>query len=124
MAEYLSRINFQTTYHLGKKNTTSDGLTRQSRDLLSEGDEQYQNVSMVIKPHNIIRLLADSPPSQGRKLFEILWKEGIASDSWPTHVLQMLREKTRHCKKISLPDYSEREGRLLYQDSVVVPNYP
>lgn len=64
-----------------------DGLTRISGDLSSQGDERYQAVSMLIKSYNIIGSLMDSPPGQGRKPLETLWKEGIAANNWPAEKL-------------------------------------
>lgn len=69
-------------------------LTRRSGDLPREGDELYQNISSVIKPHNIICLLTENLPGQERKPLEIPWMEEIAANNWPTQVLEMLRENT------------------------------
>lgn len=65
----------------GGENTKPDTLKWWSRDLPNKRNERYQNVSMVIKPQIIMRLLADSLPGQGQEPIKILWKEGIAADS-------------------------------------------
>lgn len=65
-AEYFFGFNFKNTYQPGKKNMKPDALTRQSRDLSSKRDERYRNILTVIKSHNIMHLLMDTPPNRGR----------------------------------------------------------
>lgn len=80
-AEYLSCFNFQIIYQLVMKNTKPETLTRRSGDLPTEGDEQYQNITTVIKQHNIMQLLADTASDQRVKPLETLWKESLAAEN-------------------------------------------
>lgn len=65
----------------------------------------------------------DNLSDQHLKPFKILCKKGIVADSWHTQVLQMLKDKVQHCKKISLSKCFECDGRLLYLDRLLVPDY-
>lgn len=82
--DYLPHFNFQIVYQPGKKNMKPDTLIKRFEELPSEKEVWNQNISVVIKPHNIMCLLMDTGPDQGRKPLEALWREHIAADSLPT----------------------------------------
>jgi len=86
---------------------------------------------MVLKPHNLppelqgpenttlkslgtsdLRLLANSPPDNGRSPLEKLFQEAYDADPFPDRILQMLRDGTHQSKEISLSECKEVDGRL------------
>jgi len=140
-SEFLSRFQFTIVYRPGKAGGKPDALTRRSGDLPKEGDERLlANQQMVLKPHNLppelrepenvalkslgtsdLRLLANSPPDNGRSPLEKLFQEACDADPFLDRILQMLRDGTRQSKEISLSECKEVDGRLTYRDRIYVP---
>jgi len=61
-------------------------------------------------------------PDAGR--ISTLLAESYRVDPFPTRILGLLRNGTGQCKEISLAEFKERDGRLLYRDCVYVPDHP
>jgi transposase InsO family protein len=121
-AQFLSQFNFQIVYRPGKAGAKPDALTRRSGDLPKEGDEHENfNVSTVIKPHQILKLMADVTPEPPKPTLEELYDQAYETDSFPNTVLQMLRDNKRHCRQISLGECGNRNGRLTYRERLYVP---
>ncbi|KAH0606065.1 uncharacterized protein H6S33_004522 [Morchella sextelata] len=129
-AEYLSRFNFVIKYRPGKQGGKPDTLTRRSGDLPGEGDERqlYQS-QVVLKKENLdakLSLLAGSfsnqPAEKNASLYRLFY-EGYCADPFPQKILDMRNKGERQSKDISLAECTEVEGRLLYRDSIYVPDY-
>ena len=61
-------------------------------------------------------------PDDGR-MFTLL-TEPCRAELFPSRILGLLWNGTQQCKEISLAECKERDGRLLYGDSVYVPDHP
>ena len=123
-AQFLSQFNFKIIYRPGKAGGKPDALTRRSGDLPKTGDERNEfNLSTVIKPHQIMRLMADNPDLRERSVLETLFDEGYKADTFPTKILQKIRNGKVQSKKITLAECTEENGRLRYQDRLFVPEH-
>jgi hypothetical protein len=79
----------------------------------------------IIKPENILHVLATTSPDQPDILPVVhspdtstlgqLFHEACATDPFPNKVLQMLKDGTKQCKDITLAECKERNNLLLYQ---------
>jgi len=69
-SEFVTRFDLEIVYRRGKSNGKADALMRRPGDLPEGRDERLTNMEQVVlKPQNLpeqLRLLADSPPAQGR----------------------------------------------------------
>jgi hypothetical protein len=82
-AQFLSQFNFQIVYRPGKAGAKPDALTRRSGDLPKEGDEHENfNVSTVIKPHQILKLMADVTPEPPKPTLEELFDQAYETDCY------------------------------------------
>jgi hypothetical protein len=120
-SQFLSQFNFKIVYRPGKAGGKPDALTRRSGDLPKEGDEEFQNSQTVIKPHNILQLMADNPPEQQQNPLEALFEEAYQADPFPNKVLQMLTDEVRHSKEITLGECTNDNNRLRYRSRLFVP---
>ena len=128
-------------------------MTRRSGDLPRERDERLAyNEQVLLKPGNILqleirsgedklvvdlrlteewkenphrnlRLLADTPPRDGRTPLEKLFDEAYHTDPFPTEILNCLREGTQHHREITLGDCREDNGHLTYRNNLYVPDH-
>jgi hypothetical protein len=65
-------------------------------------------------PDNL-HLLADIPPDNGQLPLDQDISEATKIDAFAQNILTMLREGKQHCRELSLSEYQEQDGRLLYQ---------
>jgi len=61
-------------------------------------------------------------PDNGR--ISTLLTESYRADPFPARILGLLRNGARQYKEISLAEFKERDGRLLYRDCFYVPDHP
>jgi transposase InsO family protein len=130
-SQFLSQFNFKIVYRPGKSGGKPDSLTRRSGDLPKEGDERTtENFSVVIKPHQIVHLLADGPPAQpplplGDEAVTLarLFQEAYDADPFPSQVLRMLQDGVRHSRRITLAECAQERDRLTYRGKLYVPEY-
>ena len=123
-AQFLSQFNFQIIYRPGKAGAKPDALTRRSGDLPKEGDERENfNVSTLIKPHQVLKLMADGPAPAPEPTLADLMEQGYEADPFPAKVLRMLDEGQRHCRQISLAECSKIDNRLAYRGRLYVPDH-
>src|SRR5271169_1965960 len=122
-SEFLSRFNFVVVYRPGKAGGKPDALTRRSGDLPQEGDERLTHQSQtVLKSHNL-ELLADITPGNVQTHLEELFNKAYETDLFPSEVFKMLKNGTRHCRRISLAECSKVGNCLYYRDHLYVPDY-
>jgi transposase InsO family protein len=141
-SQFLSQFNFKIVYRPGKSGGKPDSLTRRSGDLPKEGDERMtENFSVVIKPHQIVHLLADGPPAgpppppdpvpdaaplppeDEAVTLAHLFREAYEADLFPSQVLGMLRDGVRHSRRITLAECAQEDNRLTYRGKLYVPEY-
>ena len=149
-SEFLSRFNFRITYRPGKAGGKPDALTRRSGDLPKEGDSRltYQSQT-ILKTKNLesgvlptLRIDAGEileeeteeaepgiedqgeenpvPRNQG---WGNLWQEAYEQDKVPARILLALKNKEKRSSLLSLGLCQEKEGKLLYQGRLYVPDY-
>ena len=70
-----------------------------------------------------LRLLAETPPRDGRTPWRKLFDEGYHTDPFPTEILNCLRGDNQHHKNISLGDCGEDDGHFTYRNNSYVPNH-
>ena len=75
------------------------------------------------KPQRNLRLLADTPPRDGRTPLQKLFDEAYHTDPFPTDILNCLRGGNQHHKKITLGDCGEDNGHLTYRNNLYVPDH-
>jgi hypothetical protein len=78
----------------------------------------------IIKPENILHVLAVTSPNQPDTLpilhspdaptLSRLFREAHDTDLFPNKVLQMLKDGTKQCKDITLAECEECDNLLLY----------
>jgi hypothetical protein len=62
-SQFLSQFNFKIVYRPSTAGGKPDGLTRRSGDLPKVGDDRsLENQTTIIKPENILQLLAMATP--------------------------------------------------------------
>src|SRR5690606_36033093 len=88
--------------------------------LPKEGDREFKNSQIVLKPENILHLNADLPI---RNPLEELFDDAYEHDAFPRSVLQMLTDNVRYSKLISLGECAEVNGRLTYRSRLYVPDH-
>src|SRR4030095_2679005 len=122
--QFLSQFDFKIVYQTGKKNAKPDALTRRSEDLPDkEGDERNKVRATLIKPQQVLHLLADSPVREGQKTIPELFAEAYEADTLPNEILEKLRQGTRHSRHLTLSECEEQEGRLVYRNRLHVPDH-
>jgi len=100
--EFLSRFNFKITFQPGYANSKADELTRRPGDRPQNGDDRKEIMQqIVLKPHNV-NLLASLMPLDPHSYLCQFFRQGYKVDSFPDKVLQMLENKVRHSRGISL----------------------
>jgi hypothetical protein len=132
-SQFLSQFNFQIVYRPGKSGGKPDALTRRSRDLPKEGDNNdartTKNLSTVIKPHQLVptidalHLLANGNDAPAAVNLNRLLNDAYEADSLPNDILRMLRDGVRHSRRITLTECEDRDGRLWYRNRLYVPEY-
>jgi len=85
--EFLTSCDYEIVYRPGKSNGKSDASTSRLGDLPEAGDERLKNVEQVVlKPQHLpkqLRLLADSPPTQGRLSLSDFMTEAYEANPLP-----------------------------------------
>jgi hypothetical protein len=125
-SQFLSQFNFKIVYHPGTAGGKPDALTRQSGDLPKEGDDRsLENQMTIIKPENILHVLATTSSDQSDILPTLsqLFCEAYDIDPFLNKVLNMLKNGTKQCKDITLAECEEHDNLLLYQWQIWVPDY-
>jgi len=113
----LTRFDYKIVYRPGKSNGKADALTRRPGDLPEGGDERLRNMEQVVlKPQNLpeqLRLLADSPPAQGRPFIFDPMIKAYQPDPLPGKILEAIRTENG-MQKITIAEFREDEGRIRY----------
>jgi hypothetical protein len=83
-----------------------------------------ENQTTIIKPENILHVLATTPSNQPDTIpapycpdaptLISLFHEAYATNPFPNKVLQMLKDGTKQCKDITFAEYEEHDNLLLY----------
>jgi len=124
-SEFLTRFDYKIVYRPGKANGKADALTRRPGDLPEGVDERLENMEQVVlKPQNLpeqLRLLADSPPVQGRPSISDLMTEAYQTDPLPGKILEAIRTNSG-LQEITVAECTEKEGWLRYRGSLYVPD--
>jgi hypothetical protein len=133
-AEYLSRFNFKIVYRPGKQGGKPDALTRRSQDLPADvDDERIAQRKQVLLPPNMFEdspstmydeaLVRLSPLELSDRSTQQIIDDEYDKDAFIKEVLELVRAGARRSKKITLSECEERDGRLYYQDRLVVPDH-
>ena len=127
-AEYLSRFNFVIKYRPGNKGGKPDALTRRSEDLPDANDVRRLHQSQIIlKKENVEHLdlsaILMTQKNPANNSLENLFFESYQNDGFPYKILNLIKNKTRHSKEISLAECEDLEGKLVYRGKFYVPNY-
>jgi hypothetical protein len=87
----------------------------------------------IIKPENILHVLAVTSPDQPDTLpilyspdalsLSRLFREAYDTDPFPSQLLQILKNGTKQCKDITLAECKEHDILLLYRRQIWVPDY-
>ena len=111
----MTRFDYQIVYRPGKSNGKADALTRRPGDLPEGGDERLKNMEQVVlKTQNLLeqlRLLADSPPTQGHPSLFDLMTEADETDPLPENILNAIRTNGS-LKEITVAECTEQDGRV------------
>jgi transposase InsO family protein len=122
-SEFLSRFNFRISYRTGRLSTKPDALTRRSKDLPNDDDERKEHMhQVVLKPHNVLKAAATNEREPVTNIDE-LWEQGHERDTTTTEILTALRTNATRSRHVTLSQCSERNGILLYQDRIYVPDF-
>ena len=105
-----------------------DALTQQGEESSGENEEREQpRMQTLLKsqwpPEADLGLLASSPSLDGHSRLETLFDEGYDTDPFPLEILDMLRRGEIISNKITLNEYEEHDGHLLYRGCRYVPDY-
>lgn len=73
--------------------------------------------------HEMLRLLADNPPGDGRDPLKTLLEQAYQADKTPHEVLQALARGDRRHPELTLAECENRQGILLYRGRIFVPNH-
>ena len=100
-------------------------MTRRPGDLPEGGDERLKNMEQVVlKPQNVpeqFRLLADSPPAQGRPSIPDLMIKAYQTDPLPGKIMDAIRTNCG-LQEITVTECKEENGWLRYRGSLYVPD--
>jgi hypothetical protein len=124
-SQFLLQFNFKIVYRPGTAGGKPDALTRRSGDLPKDGDDRsLENQTTIIKPENILHVLAATSPDQpdtsptlrspDAPSLSRLFREAYNTDPFPNKVLEMLKNGTKQCKDITLAECEEHDNLLLY----------
>jgi len=123
-SEFLTRSHYKIVYRPGKSNGKADALMRRPGDLPEGGDERFKNMEQVVlKPRNQpeqLRLLADSPPAQGRPSISDLMTEAYETDPLPGKILEAIRTK-QGLQENTIGECIEDGGRIRYRGNLYIP---
>jgi hypothetical protein len=106
LSQFLLQFNFKIVYRPGTAGGKPDALTRRSGDLPEEGDDcSLENQITIIKPENILHVLAMTYPDQpdtsptlcslDAPTLSRLFCEAYDTDPFPNKVLEMLKNSTK-----------------------------
>jgi hypothetical protein len=75
-----------------------------------------ENQTTIIKPENILHVLAVTPSDQSDILPTLsqLFRKAYDTDPFPNKVLEMLKNGTKQCQDITLAECEEYDNLLLY----------
>jgi hypothetical protein len=124
-AEFLSRFSYEFKYRSGKLNGKTDALTRRFQDVLKLDDPRVRQQKRVFIDPEFINLnfvvVEDKEGAEFPNLNEF-FAQGYESDKFLKQVLKLVKDGTRHCKKISFSDcFINENERLRFRGLFYVP---
>ena len=100
-------------------------MTRRPGDLPDGGDKRPKNMEQVVlKPQNLpeqLRLLEDSPPTQGRPSIPDLMTNAYQTYPLPRKILEAIGMNSGQ-EGIRVTECTEETGQLRYRGSLYVPD--
>jgi len=123
-SEFLTRFDYEILYRRGKSNGEADALTRRPGDLPKGGDERLKNMEQVVlklqNPPKELRLLADSPHTQGSPSISVLMSDEYEADQLSRKILEAIRSNGS-LKDITIAECAVQDGKIQYRGKCYVP---
>jgi len=112
--EFLTLFDHEIVYRPGKPNGKADALTRRPGDLPEGGDERLKNMEQAQNLLRELRLLADSPPAQGRPSIPDLMTEAYETDPVPGKMPEAICPNGS-VKDNMVAECTKQDGRIQYR---------